>query len=114
MAAGPDILFHTRHSVFVSGYHRNHVQMDGLIKTMLGETEAAEKPLRAARIDYVVICPSHFETKSYLAVGSANFAASLLSPSPPKWLLPVPGFKDSFMRVYRITPAAVQTDGDGL
>ena len=114
MAAGPDILFHTRHSVFVSGYHRNHVQMDRLIKTMLGETEAAEKPLRAARIDYVVICPSHFETKSYLAAGNANFAASLLSPSPPKWLMAVPGFEDSAMRVYRLAPVAVTTDGDEL
>lgn len=114
MAAGPDMLFRTRHSVFVSGYHRNHVQMDRLIKTMLGDADSAEKPLRAAAIDYVVICPRHFETKSYLAAGYANFAASLLSPSPPKWLLPVPGFEDSAMRVYRLTPATVRTNDDGL
>jgi hypothetical protein len=109
MAAGPDILFHTQHSVFVSGYHRNHVQMDRLIATMLGAPESAEKPLRAAAIDYVVICPSHFETKSYLASGKANFAASLLSPTHPDWLLPVDGFRSSAMRVYRLTPAIIET-----
>ena len=114
MAAGPDMLFHTEHSVFVSGYHRNHVQMDRLIAMMLGDARSAEKLLRAAAIDYVVICPSHFETKSYLAAGHTNFAASLLSPSPPEWLLPVAGFEDSAMRVYRLAPAAVRTNGDGL
>lgn len=114
MAAGPDILFHTQHNVFVSGYHRNHVQMDRLIATMIGDSDSAEKLLRAAAIDYVVICPSHFETKSYLAAGKANFAASLLLPSPPEWLLPVPGFDDSVMRVYRLAPGAVKTNGDGL
>ena len=114
MAAGPDILFHTQHSVFVSGYHRNHVQMDRLIKTMLGSIDAAEKPLRAAAIDYVVICSSHFETKSYLAAGNASFAASLLSLSPPNWLLPVAGFEGSAMRVYRLAPVSAKTEHGGL
>lgn len=114
MAAGPDILFHTQHRVFVSGYHRNHVQMDRLIAIMLGDPDSAETLLRAAKIDYVVICPSHFETKSYLAADNANFAASLLSASPPEWLPPVPGFENSVMRVYRLAPTAVQTHGDGL
>lgn len=110
MAAGPDILYHTQHSVFVSGYHRNNVQMDRLIATMLGDPAAAEKPVRAAAIDYVVMCSSHFETESYLADGKANFAASLLSPSPPKWLLPVNGFQNSAMRVYRLAPVIGKTD----
>lgn len=104
MAAGPDILFHTQHSVFVSGYHRSAPQMHVLIATMLGAPDAAEPVLRKARIDYVVICPSHFETQSYLAEGKANFAASLLSKTPPAWLSPVAGFEGSAMRVYRLSP----------
>lgn len=104
MAAGPDILFHTQHSVYVSGYHRNHDQMHVLIATMLGTPDAAQAMLRKTHVDYVVICPSHFETQSYLAEGKANFAASLLSKNPPAWLRPVAGFEGSAMRVYRLSP----------
>lgn len=102
MAAGPDILYHTQHSVYVSGYHRNHDQMHVLIATMLGVPDAAEAVLRKAHIDYVVICPNHFETQSYLAEGKANFASSLLSKTPPTWLRPVAGFEGSAMRIYRL------------
>jgi hypothetical protein len=114
MAAGPDILYHTRHSVYASGYHRNQAQMHNLIKTMLGPAENAQKLLRASAVNYVVMCPSHFETQSYLAKGKANFAASLFSPNHPDWLVPVDGFQQNAMRVYRLTPVKSGATRDGL
>ncbi len=100
MAAGPDILFHTPHSVFVSGYHRNHEKMHVLIKTMLGKSEDAYPVLKAFNADYIVICPEHFETQSYLKGRRNNFAAALLSGHYPAWLQPVAGFENSQMRVF--------------
>lgn len=104
MAAGPEILYRTRHSVYVSGYHRNNKVMGRLIATMLGPVDKARHTLAAAKIDYVVFCPTHFEARSYLHEGKANFAASLLSAKLPEWLRPVTGFSNSDMRVYRFSP----------
>jgi hypothetical protein len=104
MAAGPDILFHTSHSVFVSGYHRNHEKMHVLIKTMLGKPEDAFPVLETFNADYIVICPEHFETQSYLKGRRNNFAAALLSEAYPSWLQPVAGFETSQMRVFTFAP----------
>jgi hypothetical protein len=104
MAAGPDILFHTSHSVFVSGYHRNHEKMHVLIETMLGKPEDAFPVLKTFNADYIVICPEHFETQSYLKGRRNNFAAALLSEAYPSWLQPVAGFETSQMRVFTFAP----------
>lgn len=109
MAAGPDILFHTEHSVFVSGYHRNHLKMNDLIATMIGKPDDAYPVLEEFNADYVVICTEHFETKSYLKGRSNNFASALLSDEYPSWLAPVPGFENSKMRVFRF----VRSKDDG-
>jgi hypothetical protein len=101
MAAGPDILFHTGHSVFVSGYHRNHRKMHDLIATMIGQPEKAYTVLDEFKADYVVICTEHFETQSYLKGRGNNFASALLSDDYPSWLALVPGFERSRMRVFR-------------
>ncbi len=107
MAAGPEILYRTRHSVYVSGYHRNYVAMDRLIAAMVGPAEKARPLLDAAKIDYVVFCPDHFEAQSYTRDGKQNFAASLMSSAPPQWLQPIDRFPDSAMRVYRYRPERV-------
>jgi hypothetical protein len=101
MAAGPEILYRTKHSVFVSGYHRNNLAMDTLISTMLGDTANAPAVLQAAKVDYVIFCPTHFEAMSYLHASKSGFAATLMSTKHPLWLEPVPLFADSEMRVYR-------------
>jgi hypothetical protein len=104
MAAGPEILYRTRHSVYVSGYHRNHVAMDRLIGAMTGPAEEARLLLDSAKIDYVMFCPDHFEAQSYTKDGKNNFAASLISDEPPHWLQPIDMFADTRMRVYRYRP----------
>jgi hypothetical protein len=104
MAPGPEILYRTKHSVYVSGYHRNAAAMDRLIATMLGPTENAQAVLRDAKIDYVVFCPSHFEAESYLKARKTSFAQTLAAKTPQIWLHPVPEFADGEMRVYRFLP----------
>jgi hypothetical protein len=104
MAAGPEILYRTDHSVFVSGYHRNNQVMDQLITTMIGPVEKAPLLLSAAKVDYVVFCPTHFEAKSYIPGNKDAFASMLMSGDHPDWLQPVPEFSDSDMRVYRYRP----------
>lgn len=104
MAAGPEILYQTRHSVYVSGYHRNHKAMDRLINIMVGPADQARPMLEAAKIDYVMVCPDHFEAQSYIKNGRQNFTSSLMSAAPPPWLRPVEAFADSRMRVFRYLP----------
>ena len=111
MAAGPAILYHTQHSVFVSGYHRNHQAMDRLIGTMLGPVDDARRMLIDAKIDYVVFCPSHFEAQSYLRGSKSGFAASLLSGQQPAWLRPVPSVSRDGMRVYHFDAELAGQDG---
>ena len=101
MAAGPEILYRTRHSVYASGYHRNHIIMHQLIATMLGPTENAYKMLSDASVRYVVFCPTHFEAQSYLRASKKGFVARLMTDELPAWLKPVPAFANSEMRVYR-------------
>lgn len=107
MAAGPEILYRTRHSVFASGYHRNHIIMHQLIATMLGSTENAYQMLRDANIKYVVFCPMHFEAQSYLRASKKGFAAKLISDDLPAWLKPVPAFQNSEMRVFRFEQRSI-------
>ena len=101
MAAGPEILYRTKHTVFASGYHRNHVIMDQLIATMLGPTDKAFQTLHAAHVRYVVFCPTHFEAQSYLRASKDGFASMLTGDRHPEWLQPVPAFANSKMRVFR-------------
>jgi hypothetical protein len=110
MAAGPAILYHTQHSVFVSGYHRNYKAMDRLIATMLGPVDDARRILIDAQIDYVVFCPAHFEAQSYIRGARSGFAASLLSAEQPIWLRPVSSFSPSEMRVYRFDAKLASQD----
>lgn len=101
MAAGPEILYRTRHSIFVSGYHRNYKAMDQLIKTMLAPTPQAYRTLRDAKVRYVVLCPAYSQMEPYLTANKKGFAADLMSDRHPAWLQPVPTFADSEMRVFR-------------
>jgi asparagine N-glycosylation enzyme membrane subunit Stt3 len=104
MAAGPEILYRTHHSVYASGYHRNSKIMGQLIATMVGPADQARALFDSAKIDYVMFCPSHFEAMSYIKAGKQNFASSLMSSTPPIWLDPVKEFEGSHMRVYRYSP----------
>ena len=101
MAAGPEILYRTRHSVYASGYHRNHQIMHSLIATMLGSTENAYRTLTTSNVRYVAFCPTHFEAQSYLRASKQGFAATLMTDNTPVWLIPVPEFANSEMRVFR-------------
>ncbi len=103
MAAGPEILYRTKHSVFVSGYHRNAKTMDRMIATMLGNPANARAEITAINPDYVVFCPTHFEAQSYLKAAKSGFAASLMKRDHPDWLVPMAAFANSEMRVFRVS-----------
>jgi hypothetical protein len=89
--SGPELLYHTPHSVVATPYHRNTAGIVDTIKFLRATTEAAPRAVIAARrIDLVLICPADPEAGNYRSTnGPPTLLMRLEAEQPPPWLVPV-------------------------
>ena len=89
--SGPELLFHTGHTVVATPYHRNTAGIVDTIKFLRSTTDAVPKAVIAARnIDLVLICPADPEAGNYRNTdGPPTLLMRLEADQPPPWLVPV-------------------------
>lgn len=100
--SGPEIVARTGHSVVAANYHRNQQRMAEVIAANIGSVEAARELVRSAGADYVVTCTSNADVAHYRSAGEGNFADAIATGEVPDWLVPVEGFSEAPLRVYRV------------
>lgn len=105
----PEILGRTPHRVVAASYHRNQRAMRLVIAGLTGTIAEGEKAVRASRADYVLACSAEPDVGLYRTAAPDNFANALVSGDVPAWLVPVAGFDEGSLRLYRVrldgTPA---------
>ncbi|MEQ9505022.1 MAG: hypothetical protein RLO80_02040 [Hyphomonas sp.] len=84
----PGLLLETQHSVLYGHYHRNRAGIDAALAIFTGPPEEARAGLAAARVDYVLACPSDIDLRFFADYAPDGFAASLVSGDVPVWLEP--------------------------
>ena len=99
---GPEILARTPHSAVMSGYHRNQQKMRETILGFAGPLPEAEAIIRANHADYVVACLTSGDLAIAAGAGENNLADAIYAGTHPDWLMPVPGFEQGPLRVYKV------------
>lgn len=99
---GPDILFHTRHSVVATGHHRANAAIGEVIRTFLGSPEAARTAFAERGVEYVAFCEDLDEITIYREAAPGGFAAQLVSGDAPDWLEPVRHKGGESFRIWRV------------
>ncbi len=89
--AGPELLYHTPHSVVATPYHRNTAGIVDTINLLRATTDTLPRAVIAARgIDLVLICPDDPEAGNYRnRNGPPTLLMRLEADQPPPWLVPV-------------------------
>lgn len=98
----PAILADTLHTVEVGGYHRNTAGLHRVIAAFASDARESRAIVKASGADYLAAC---LEDDSLSIFGSGkpgSLAALILNDDAPDWLVPVSGFADSQLRVYRV------------
>ena len=99
---GPEILAKTGHTIVMAGYHRNQRPMVDVVKVYIGTPAEAEPIVRGYGADYLLICTSGKDTAVYRTANAGSLANALAKDRPPHWLIPVEGFAQGSLRVYRV------------
>jgi len=88
---GPELLYRTRHSVLAIPNHRRQPGFTAGYRIMTAsDFAAAERGLRAAGVDLVLVCPSSAESWFYNTDSSAQtLSQALQAGDPPGYLRPV-------------------------
>jgi hypothetical protein len=86
--SGPELLYHTQHSVVATPYHRNTAGIADTINILRGTTDILAKAVIAEReIDLVLICPTDPEADNYRSNdGPPTLLMRLEADRPPPWL----------------------------
>lgn len=89
--SGPELLYHTPHSVVATPYHRNTAGIVDTIEFLRSTTDSEPRALIAARaIDLVLICPGDPEAGNYRTkTGAPTLLMRLEAGRPPPWLAAV-------------------------
>ncbi|MDA1098670.1 MAG: hypothetical protein O2967_06750 [Proteobacteria bacterium] len=89
--SGPELLYHTQHSVVATPYHRNTAGIVDTINFLRSTTDTLPKALIAARgINLILICPADPEASNYRSSkGPPTLLMRLEADQPPPWLTPV-------------------------
>lgn len=104
---GPPLLFHTRHSVIGTPYHRNVAGIEDTYRIMsdTGDREA-RRLIRKRGIDLILICrKKNLERFLPPETPQTSLYARLKRQSPPDWLTPVklPAPLDESFALYAVT-----------
>lgn len=96
----PGLLLETHHAALYGHYHRNRAGIDTALAIYTGAPDEAHARLRAARVDYVIVCPSDVDLGFFADYAPDGFAAELVSGNIPVWLQPM-AFADP-ATIYRV------------
>ena len=72
------------------------------IDAFSGDPAKAEALVRSNRSDYLVMCRASGETSVYAKRRADNLSSAIDQGHAPGWLVPVPGFADGALLVYRL------------
>jgi hypothetical protein len=86
----PAILAWTPHRAIAAPYHRNNAALHHVIAGFTAPPARAEALIRAARADYVVVCPGDGEMDIYRKVAPDGLWGRLSRGERFDWLQPVP------------------------
>jgi hypothetical protein len=84
----PGLLLETRHSVLYGHYHRNLAGIDAALAIFTGPPDAARARLRAAGVDYLLVCPSDTEMQFFAGHAPDGLIGEIIASRPPAWLEP--------------------------
>lgn len=99
---GPALLFSTDVTIVASGYHRNKIAINDVIRFWMGSPGQALAIVRARNSDYVLFCPGIPEPRMYSKAAPTGMMARLLAGDAPGWLVPVDDPRLGSMKVYRV------------
>lgn len=102
MDDAPQLLGVTGHTVIAASYHRNQRPMIDVINAFTSAPDDARAIIAAYEPDYVAACLSASDFALYRTADPDNLANVLASDTQPAWLMPVAGFRDSALRVFRV------------
>ena len=84
----PDLLLETRHSVLYGHYHRNLAGIDAALAIFTSPPDAARARLKAAGVDYLLVCPSDVDLKFFAGHAPDGLIGEIMASRPPAWLEP--------------------------
>jgi len=101
---GSHLLAHTRHSVTAAPYHRNNHGDRIAIEAFFASPAEAERIVRAAGVDYVVVCAPAMHERTDGTRDPSDLGSMLTAGQTPAWLKPLkvdaePNF------AYQVSPA---------
>jgi len=112
---GPELLYRTRHSVLSIPNHRRQPGFTTGYRIMTAsDFTAAERGLRSAGVDMVLVCPSSAETWFYDTESEAQtLSQALQAGEPPAFLdrIPLPAPLDGQFRLYAVHAASFKSEG---
>lgn len=85
----PGLLLETRHSVLHGHYHRNTAGIDAALAIYTATPDEAHAGLRAAQVDYLLVCPADPDLQFFARYAPGGLVASVLRGDVPAWLEPV-------------------------
>ncbi len=107
---GPELLYRTRHSVLAIPNHRHQPGFTTGYRIMTGsDFDAAERGLRSAGVDLVLVCPSSAESWFYDTESEAQtLSQALQAGEPPGYLsrIALPAPLDGQFRLYALRGTA--------
>lgn len=84
----PGLLLSTPHSALHGNYHRNTAGIDAALAILTSAPDDARTRLRAARVDYLLVCPADTDMRFFAAHTPDGLIADLLAGTVPDWLEP--------------------------
>jgi hypothetical protein len=84
----PGLLLETRHSVLYGHYHRNLAGIDAALAIFTSPPDAARARLKAAGVDYLLVCPSDVDLKFFAGHAPDGLIGEIMASRPPAWLEP--------------------------
>jgi hypothetical protein len=100
---GPYVLAATDHAVFAGPYHRDVPGISLVYDVMLGTPAAAAALLRTRNVDYLALCRTGAELRSYQRAAPDGLAARIARGERFGFLVPVEA-PDTQLRIFRVAP----------
>lgn len=98
----PGLLLETPHSALYGHYHRNTAGIDAALGIFTAPADEAYARLRAARVDYLLVCPADADMQFFAGHAPDGLVAEILRGEVPAWLQPAG--QGGPTAIYRVRP----------
>jgi hypothetical protein len=98
----PGLLLETPHSTLHGHYHRNTAGIDAALAIYTGAPDEARARLRAAQVDYLLVCPADPDLQFFARHTPDGLIAEILRGDVPSWLQPAG--QGGATAIYRVRP----------